>query len=81
MELLHGIQMVDGHTKQQQAGEFVYYLTYYAKPTANGHNHISNTASIGINGSSYEHKTNWSGTGSEEIALTKEYVSALLQEK
>lgn len=63
--------------KAAQAGEFVYYLTYYAKPTANGHNHISNTASIGINGSSYEHKTNWSGTGSEEIALTKEYVSGV----
>ena len=27
--------------KAAQAGEFVYYLTYYAKPTANGHNHIS----------------------------------------
>ena len=26
--------------KAAQAGEFVYYLTYYAKPTANGHNHI-----------------------------------------
>ena len=63
--------------KAAQAGEFVYYLTYYAKPTANGHNHISNTASVGINGSSYEHKTNWSGTGSKEIALTKEYVSGV----
>ena len=63
--------------KAAQTGEFVYYLTYYAKPTANGHNHISNTASVGINGSSYEHKTNWSGTGSKEIALTKEYVSGV----
>lgn len=63
--------------KAAQAGEFIYYLTYYAKPTANGHNHISNTASVGINSSSYEHKANWSGTGSEGIALTKEYISGV----
>lgn len=64
--------------KASQAGEYIYYLTYYAKPTKiGGHNHVSNTASIGINGNSYEHKTNWSGTGSDEIALTKEYVSGV----
>ena len=63
--------------KASQAGEYIYYLTYSAKPTKGGHNHVSNTASVGINGSSYEHKSTWSGTGSEEIALTKEYVSGV----
>lgn len=63
--------------KASQAGEYIYYLTYYAKPTKSGHNYVNNTASVGINGSSYEHKTNWSGTGSKEIALTKEYVSGV----
>lgn len=63
--------------KASQAGEYIYYLTYHAKPTKSGHNYVNNTASVGINGSSYEHKTNWSGTGSKEIALTKEYVSGV----
>ena len=67
--------------KSSQAGEYIYYLTYYATPTKGGHNHVSNTisSSVGINGndSSYEYKTTWSGTGSEEIALTKEYVSGI----
>ena len=60
-----------------QAGDYIYYLTYYAKPTKNGHNYVSNTASVGINGSSYAYKANWSGTGSDEINLTKEYVSGV----
>ena len=63
--------------KALQAGEYIYYLTYYAKPTESGHNYVNNTASVGINGSSYEYKANWSGTGSDEIALTKEYVSGV----
>lgn len=63
--------------KASQAGEYIYYLTYYAKPTKSGHNYVNNTASVGINGSSYEYKANWSGTGSTEIALTKEYISGV----
>lgn len=63
--------------RASQAGEYIYYLTYYAKPTKSGHNYVNNTASVGINGSHYEYKTNWSGTGSEEIDLTKEYVSGV----
>lgn len=63
--------------KASQAGEYIYYLTYYAKPTKSGHNYVNNTASVGINGSPYAYKTNWSGTGSDEIDLTKEYLSGI----
>lgn len=63
--------------KASQAGEYIYYLTYYAKPTKSGHNYVNNTASVGIKGSPYAYKTNWSGTGSDEIDLTKEYVSGI----
>ena len=60
-------------------GAYTYVLTYGAEPTENGHNYVSNKMTVGVgDGSySYDHEYNWGGTGSEEIALTKEYVSGV----
>lgn len=60
-------------------GAYTYILTYGAEPTENGHNYVSNKMTVGVgDGSySYDHEYSWGGTGSEEIALTKEYISGI----